>query len=127
MKRFSWLSFILGALLHLYGTSLLIDAGLREEYATRYGAPSQHALALKVWAWVWLPVPMLLKPLFEHHGPFWTNSARRTCSISSILFSHGLLWWGHSADFSIHAFLDGNAESPDKAMERTADRCPLHC
>jgi hypothetical protein len=70
MKRFSWLSFILGALLHLYGTSLLIDAGLREEHATRYGAPSQHALALKVWAWVWLPVPMLLKPLFEHHGPF---------------------------------------------------------
>jgi hypothetical protein len=69
MKRFSWLSFILAGLLHLYGTSLLFGAAMQEERATRYGAPSQHAVELTVWTWVWLPLPMLLKPLFEHHGP----------------------------------------------------------
>src|SRR5438270_3047729 len=69
MRRFSWLAFILATSLHLYGTSLLFDAGMREEQATRYGQPEQHALALQVWAWIWLPVPMLLKPLFEHRGP----------------------------------------------------------
>jgi hypothetical protein len=68
MKRFSWMAFIVATLLHLYGTSLLIEAGIRDAHASQLGQP-EHLLLKTTASWVWLPVPMLLKPLFEYHGP----------------------------------------------------------
>jgi hypothetical protein len=67
MKRFSWIAFVLATLVHLFGTTLLFGAGELES-RLNYQGP-HHDLALKVWAWIWLPVPMLLKPLLEYFGP----------------------------------------------------------
>ncbi|MEY2479328.1 MAG: hypothetical protein QOI04_255 [Verrucomicrobiota bacterium] len=64
MKRFSWIAFIIATLLHIYGTSLIYGAGMRMDRALLNGQPEQHVLLLETLTWIWLPIPMLLKPLF---------------------------------------------------------------
>src|SRR5205814_969450 len=67
MKRFSWIGFVTATLVHLYGASLLFDAGIRDAHASQRGEPD-HPLLLAAASWIWEAVPMLLKPLFKHHG-----------------------------------------------------------
>jgi hypothetical protein len=68
MKFFSWIAFVVGSLLHFFGTNLLFRASIRDAHAYLHGQP-EYPLILSIASWVWLPVPMLLKPLLRvQHG-----------------------------------------------------------
>ena len=59
MKRFSVTVFILVALLHIFGTDRLIRTSILASKAIDQGQPEQ-SLSLKVWSWIWQPIPMFL-------------------------------------------------------------------
>ena|SRR5205085_12414931 len=68
MRRFSWAVFVVAVLVHLYVTDRLIGASFSAERAVMNGQPEQSFLWLKVWSWIWQPVPMLLHLFGVHFG-----------------------------------------------------------
>jgi hypothetical protein len=60
MKRFSWVIFVSVSLLHIYGTSELLGAGIRASKAVAYGQTEQGFVWLTVWSWICQPILMLL-------------------------------------------------------------------
>jgi hypothetical protein len=62
VKRFSFKIFIAVAVLHIFGTMLLIDAGFAElralKQAMATGQPEESFLWLTVLCWIWQPIEM---------------------------------------------------------------------
>ena len=82
-------------LLHIYGTSLLYGADIQNEQAWFHGQPEQHVLLLKVLTWIWLPVPLLLKPLFPvslSSPPYFLYSVLSWSLVVGICFGFLVPW-----------------------------------
>ena len=60
MKRFSWLTFIAVALIHIWFTGVLIGASIR---ATKLVDPEPWSVSLTIWSWIIQPILMLLRPV----------------------------------------------------------------
>src|ERR1700730_14585404 len=61
MKRFSVTVFMLVALLHIFGTDRLIRASMLASKAIDNGQAQPSLPWLKIWSWIWQPIPMCLR------------------------------------------------------------------
>jgi hypothetical protein len=114
MKRFSWIAFTLGSLLHLYGSKLLFEEAMR--YHLGDAEPMRHATLVKIGAYLWWPAPMLLRPLLNRPGWFPRFN----------YFPFMVLGWsfivGATVGFLMPRLLRWLRKSPNHAMQRTAGR-----
>jgi hypothetical protein len=114
MKRFSWIAFTLGALLHLYGSKLLFDQAMRYHLGGPE-EPMRHAIVVKIGAYLWWPVPMLLRPLLESQN-----------DLSRDYFPVVVLGWSFVVGAIVGVLMPRLRrwvrKSPNQAMQRTAGR-----
>jgi hypothetical protein len=68
MKRFSWLAFIVVALLHFLVSGYLVGGAVGASYAQEQGVPD-HSVAWTAALWIWDTAPMVLAPLFQPLRP----------------------------------------------------------
>jgi hypothetical protein len=69
VKRFPFKVFVAIAILHIFGTILLIDAGFAEVRAMKLamasGQPEQSFLWLTILCWIWQPIEMFFSRVFH--------------------------------------------------------------
>src|SRR5262245_57348030 len=70
-QRFPTVAFILATLIHLAGTSALFAASFRTLAEWKRTAMEPDSASLTVFAWLWEPLPVLLRLLFPSLSLFY--------------------------------------------------------
>ena len=129
MRRFSWLTCILTTALHFYGTNMLWSAAMRNEHATFMGQQPQHEVILKILAWVWLPLPIALKPLLDRIAAHFAPDYPSFDSPPNLFLYSVLIWSlivGIAFGFLVPRLLRRRRQASNHAMERTPTRRSPH-
>jgi hypothetical protein len=121
MKRFSIKWFVIGTLVHVVASILWMSSALSAGFAAldagRHGLPIPNfPLWLTVLSWILVPIPRLLESHF-HFG------------LSDYFYLLLLPWSvviGICCGFLLPHVWRRRHQTPNHAMERTADRCALH-
>ena len=108
-------------MLHLYGTSLIYGADMRNAHASFIGQQPQHEFLLKVVTWVWLPLPLALKPLLDAAATRFTPAGPSGINFPPNYFLYSVLVWsliiGTAVGFFVPRFRRGPRDASNQAMQ----------